>query len=111
MLPDRGSSCHFTDAPTSSYCGKINPVKDKDKDKNDTFADVTLRRCQPQDIKAYLEWRVDKFQIKKESTLKSYWKRLSCGYIDLTGRRIDNGTELDIRDVCLILTVLASPPY
>lgn len=31
--------------------------------------------------------------------MKSYWKRLSCGYIDATGRRMDNGTELDIRDV------------
>ena len=31
--------------------------------------------------------------------MKSYWKRLSCGYIDATGRRMDNGTELDVRGV------------
>ena len=31
--------------------------------------------------------------------MKSYWKRLSCGYIDATGRRMDNGTELNIRGV------------
>ena len=31
--------------------------------------------------------------------MKSYWKRLSSGYVDAAGRRIDNGTELDIRDV------------
>lgn len=81
------------------FCWKINEAKTD----NDAFADDTLRVCQPQDIKTYLEWRVSKFRIRKTSTIKSYWKRLSCGYIDLTGHRIENGTELDIRDVRPIL--------
>ena len=50
-------------------------------------------------MKTYLEWRVKNWRLKKESTIKSYWKRLSCAYIDYAGRRMDNGTELDIRDV------------
>jgi hypothetical protein len=50
-------------------------------------------------MKTYLEWRVKNWRVKKESTIKSYWKRLSCAYIDYTDRRMDNGTELDIRDV------------
>jgi hypothetical protein len=58
-----------------------------------------LQTCESETIKAYLEWRAKSFRVKKESTMKSYWKRLSCGYIDATGRRTDNGTELDIRDV------------
>ncbi len=58
-----------------------------------------LRACEAAIIKAYLEWRAKNFRVKKESTMKSYGKRLSCGYVDATGRRIDNGTELDVRDV------------
>ncbi|KAK4934783.1 hypothetical protein LTR10_024040 [Elasticomyces elasticus] len=57
-----------------------------------------LTACEPQTIKTYLEWRVQNFRVKKESTLKSYWKRVSCAYIDYAGHRMDNGTELDIRD-------------
>jgi hypothetical protein len=50
-------------------------------------------------MKGYLEWRVKNFRIKKESSIKSYWRRILCGYIDLTGHGMDNGTELDVRDV------------
>ncbi|KIW87203.1 uncharacterized protein Z519_12105 [Cladophialophora bantiana CBS 173.52] len=57
-----------------------------------------LTACEAETIKAYLEWRVKNFRVKKESTMKSYWKRISCAYIDTAGRRMDNGTELDIRD-------------
>lgn len=85
------------------YCLKLNQAKTD----NDAFANDTLRKCQPEDIKGYLEWRAKKFRIKKESTIKSYWKRLSCGYIDLAGHRIENGTDLDIRDVCSIISVIA----
>ena len=58
-----------------------------------------LQACEPEIIKTYLEWRAKGFRVRKESTMKSYWKRLSCGYIDAAGRRMDNGTELDVRDV------------
>lgn len=58
-----------------------------------------LQACEAQTMKTYLEWRVKNWRVKKESTIKSYWKRLSCAYIDYAGRRMDNGTELDIRDV------------
>jgi hypothetical protein len=83
-------------ADASSFCQKI-PADPS----------VILRACEPEDIKGYLEWRVKRFRIKKESTIKSYWKRISCGYIDLTGRRIDNGTELDVRDVNRLPDVLS----
>ena len=63
-----------------------------------------LTACEPQTIKTYLEWRVQNFRVKKESTLKSYWKRVSCAYIDYAGHRMDNGTELDIRDVSRVTT-------
>ncbi|KAJ9634908.1 hypothetical protein H2199_008772 [Coniosporium tulheliwenetii] len=69
------------------FCRKIKADPDK-----------TLSKCEAETIKAYLEERVVKFRIKKESSIKAYWKRLSCAYIDLAGHRMDNGTELDIRD-------------
>ena len=58
-----------------------------------------LNASRPASRRSYLEWRAKNFWVKKESTMKSYWKRLSCGYIDATGCRMDNGTELDVRDV------------
>ncbi|KAJ9654854.1 hypothetical protein H2201_008928 [Coniosporium apollinis] len=60
--------------------------------------DETLTLCEAETIKTYLEWRIKAFRIKKESSIKAYWKRLSCAYIDLAGHSMDNGTELDIRD-------------
>jgi hypothetical protein len=41
-----------------------------------------LQACEAQTMKTYLEWRVKNWRVKKESTIKSYWKRLSCAYID-----------------------------
>ncbi|KAI9763522.1 MAG: hypothetical protein M1839_006442 [Geoglossum umbratile] len=60
--------------------------------------DNTLLECETKTFKTYLEWHVRTFRIKKESTIQSYWKRVSLGYIDLAGHRMDNGAELDIRD-------------
>ena len=79
---------HSTDLAFDSYCVQITrePIE-------------CLRACEPEIIKTYLEWRAKSSRVKKESTMKSYWKRLSCGYIDAAGRRMDNGTELDVRDV------------
>lgn len=58
-----------------------------------------LKTCEAAIIKTYLEDRVQRARIKKESTIKSYWRRLGCKYIDVAGRGLDNGTELDVRDV------------
>jgi hypothetical protein len=41
-------------------------------------------------------------ESRNKALIQSYWKRLSCAYIDLVGQRIDNGTELEIRDVYAI---------
>ncbi|KAF2179944.1 hypothetical protein K469DRAFT_715808 [Zopfia rhizophila CBS 207.26] len=58
----------------------------------------TLRRCEADKFKTYLEWRVENSRIKKESTIKAYWRRILCSFIDVTGHSMDNGAELDIQD-------------
>jgi hypothetical protein len=74
------------------FCNKIKVLPDE-----------TLRRCEAPTFKAYLEWRVKNFRIKKESTIKCYWRRMLSKYIDIAGQSMDNGTELDIRDVGLLV--------
>ncbi|KAJ9641087.1 hypothetical protein H2199_005755 [Coniosporium tulheliwenetii] len=85
--PNQDEAIGQRDSLEESFCRKIKADPDK-----------TLSKCEAETIKAYLEERVTKFRIKKESSIKAYWKRLSCAYIDLAGHRMDNGTELDIRD-------------
>jgi hypothetical protein len=63
--------------------------------------DEILLKCEAKMFKTYLEWHVKTSRIKKESAIRSYWKRISLAYIDLAGSRMDNGAELDIRDVCV----------
>lgn len=36
--------------------------------------------------------------IKKESTIKAYWRRILCKFIDVSGHSMNNGAELDIQD-------------
>jgi hypothetical protein len=74
----------------SSFCQKIKADPDK-----------TLLKCEAKMLKTYLEWRIKTSRIKKESSLQGYWKRLSLAYIDLAGHRMNNGAELDIRDVSI----------
>jgi len=64
----------------------------------------------PQSLKHYLEYRVKNCRIKKENSIKSYWKRIKCKYIDVTGHGIDDGTELDIRDVQSLFSLLPDCP-
>ena len=53
----------------------------------------TLRACKAALFESYLERRVKKGRIKKESTIKIYWRWLLCKYIDVAGHSMDNGTE------------------
>jgi len=84
--------CCFRDLPTNqghlSYCQKIR------RDPTET-----LRLCDAAIFKVYLEHRVKKFRIKKESSIKGYWRRILSKYTDVAGHGMNNGTELDIRDV------------
>jgi len=84
--------CCFRDLPTNqghlSYCQKIR------RDPTET-----LRLCDAAIFKAYLEHRVKKFQIKKESSIKGYWRRILSKYTDVAGHGMNDGTEVDIRDV------------
>ena len=59
----------------------------------------SLRECEAETFKAYLEWRVKNFRIKKQSTIQMYWRRILCKYIDVAGHSMNNGAELDVQDV------------
>jgi hypothetical protein len=76
------------------FCFKLSDDSEDTYDPKDT-----LSRCEAATFKTYLEWRVKNFRIKKESTIKAYWRRILCKFIDVTGHSMDNGVELDIRDV------------
>jgi hypothetical protein len=78
------------------FCFKLSDDSEDTYDPKDT-----LSRCEADTFKAYLEWRVKNFHIKKESTIKPYWRRILYKFIDVTGHSMDNGVELDIRDVQL----------
>ncbi|KAF1838361.1 hypothetical protein BDW02DRAFT_636434 [Decorospora gaudefroyi] len=56
-----------------------------------------LRACDPEAFKAYLRWRKKNSRVKKESSMRSYWKRLSMCYMDLT--RHTMGADV-LTDVC-----------
>ncbi|PVH90214.1 hypothetical protein DM02DRAFT_63317, partial [Periconia macrospinosa] len=49
-----------------------------------------LRACDPAVFKAYLEWRILKSRIKKESAIEAYWKRTCMYYHDVVGRAMSN---------------------
>jgi hypothetical protein len=58
-----------------------------------------LKSCEAETFKTYVESRVRFNNVKKETTIKAYWRRLLCAYIDVTGYGMKNGVELDMRDV------------
>lgn len=62
-----------------------------------------LLACIPWVFKAYLRWRKKHFRIKEESTMTSYWKRISLYYQDKAGERMDANILDDICNVGLQL--------
>lgn len=56
-----------------------------------------LRRCDPAVFKTYLEWRTEHSQIKKESAIDAYWKRLSMYYDHVVGHAMANKVLKDVR--------------
>lgn len=77
----------------SAYCKKLgsNPAS-------------AIQHCGVDMYKAYLEWRVESSQgrVKKESTIKMYWRRILCKYIDVAGHSLNDGSELDIQNVRIL---------
>ncbi|KAF2024834.1 hypothetical protein EK21DRAFT_77812 [Setomelanomma holmii] len=55
-----------------------------------------LRACEPEIFKAYLRWRKKHSRVKKESSMRSYWKRLSMCYMDLTRHKMDADILTDV---------------
>ncbi|KAF3031929.1 hypothetical protein E8E12_002526 [Didymella heteroderae] len=55
-------------------------------------------------FKAYLQWRKKYSQVCKESSMRSYWKRLSMYYKNYTGHNMDKDL---LEDVCNWIPTLA----
>ncbi|KAH7111146.1 hypothetical protein B0J11DRAFT_543970 [Dendryphion nanum] len=56
-----------------------------------------LRKCDLGVFKSYLFWRKENFRIKKESSMRSYWKRVCMYYYDVTGYAMGNKA---LKDIC-----------
>ncbi|RII11859.1 hypothetical protein CUC08_Gglean005326 [Alternaria sp. MG1] len=71
------------------YCYKI-------MNKTKRSPEEQLRACDPEAFKAYLRWRKKYSRVKKESSMRSYWKRLSMCYMDLTRHTMDADVLTDV---------------
>ncbi|KAI1663873.1 DUF3435 containing protein [Pyrenophora tritici-repentis] len=71
------------------YCSKI-------MKKTKRSPEEQLRACDPEAFKAYLRWRKKNSRVKKESSMRSYWKRLSMCYMDLTRHTMDADVLTDV---------------
>ncbi|CAN9360413.1 unnamed protein product [Alternaria alternata] len=71
------------------YCYKI-------MKKTKRSPEEQLRACDPEAFKAYLRWRKKYSRVKKESSMRSYWKRLSMCYMDLTRHTMDADVLTDV---------------
>jgi hypothetical protein len=74
------------------YCYKI-------MKKTKRSPEEQLRACDPEAFKAYLRWRKKYSRVKKESSMRSYWKRLSMCYMDLTRHTMDADVLTDVCNV------------
>ncbi|KAF2844130.1 hypothetical protein T440DRAFT_436829, partial [Plenodomus tracheiphilus IPT5] len=71
------------------YCDKIKGVINRSPEEQ-------LRACEPEVFKAYLRWRKKHSRVKKESSMRSYWKRISMCYMDLTSHTMEAKILTDI---------------
>ncbi|KAF1358608.1 hypothetical protein EJ07DRAFT_166844 [Lizonia empirigonia] len=71
------------------YCSKI-------KKSTKRSPEEQLRACDPGTFKAYLRWRKKHSRVKKESSMRTYWKRISMCYMNLTGHKMDANVLTDI---------------
>ncbi|KAI1663563.1 DUF3435 containing protein [Pyrenophora tritici-repentis] len=71
------------------YCSKI-------MKKTKRSPEEQLRACDPEAFKAYLRWRKKHSWVKKESSMRSYWKRISMCYMDLTRHTMDADVLTDV---------------
>ncbi|KAF2679993.1 hypothetical protein K458DRAFT_312707, partial [Lentithecium fluviatile CBS 122367] len=55
-----------------------------------------LLACQPETFKGYLRWRKRHYRVEKQSSMTSYWKRISQCYRDVAGHRMDANILDDI---------------
>ncbi|KAI1510323.1 DUF3435 domain containing protein [Pyrenophora tritici-repentis] len=76
------------------YCFKI-------MKKTKRSPEEQLRACDPEAFKAYLRWRKKHSWVKKESSMRSYWKRISMCYMDLTRHTMDADVLTDILTLML----------
>ena len=74
----------------NSFCKKLSA-------KTPLCAKTQLKTGNAEVFKAYLTWRRNKSRVRKESSMRSYWKRLSMYYKNLTGHNMNK--EL-LEDVC-----------
>jgi hypothetical protein len=59
----------------------------------------TLKVCEAEFTKGYLEWRVLFSRIKKQSSITTYWKIHSMLYMNTALRYMEEDALLDIRNV------------
>jgi hypothetical protein len=58
-----------------------------------------LCQCNVPLFKVYLVWRVENSRIKKQSTVRTYWKVLSMVYLQKTACWIRDEVLHDVRNV------------
>ena len=72
--------------------------------KTQLSAEAQLRDGNAEVFKAYLTWRKKRSRVCKESSMRSYWKRLSMYYKNLTGH---NMSKERLEDVCNVSLPMA----
>ena len=60
----------------------------------------TIKACEAEFTKGYLEWRIMFSRIKKQSSITTYWKVHSMLYMNVALRYMEEDALLDIRNVC-----------
>jgi len=61
--------------------------------------------CEWKTFKAYIDWCCENCRIRKVSTIELYWKRILCKYLEVAGHRMNNGTEQEMKNVRLPLSL------
>ncbi len=67
-----------------------------------------MRDCDPARMQNFLLWMLEEYQIKKTSSVSTYWRQLSQVYITWTGTRMEPKVLKDIFVVGLVAMMLCS---
>lgn len=100
MISGRGEPGLVQHAPSDGHLSNPSAYTrycDKLATRTQLCAETQLQAGDAETFKAYLMWRKGRSRVRKESSIRAYWKRLSMCYKNLTGHNMSK--EL-LEDVC-----------